>query len=153
MMRHTAGRPLSTLQQIRQANLRKIFEEEGADTPYDICGDPTHDYRNCTKEAYRESQDVRQDLGILQDPEEQCPNCDQTHPGVCPCAWCDQLGHIAQDCLAHFTDSSMQTRFPKRDKIKTPIKQYECRRCGEFHPFNPYCAMCNYSAFTCFPRN
>ena len=37
------GRPLSTLQQIRQANLRKIFEEEGADTPCDICGDPYHD--------------------------------------------------------------------------------------------------------------
>ena len=48
-----AGRPLPTLQQIRQANLCKIFEEEGADTPCDICGDPTHNYRNCTKEAYR----------------------------------------------------------------------------------------------------
>ena len=47
-----AGRPLPTLQQIRQANLRKIFEEEGADTPCDICGDPHHDHRNCTKEAY-----------------------------------------------------------------------------------------------------
>ena len=30
------------------------------DTPCDICGDPTHDYRSCTKEAYRESQDVGQ---------------------------------------------------------------------------------------------
>ena len=28
--------------------------------PCDICGSPHHDYRNCTKEAYRESQDVRQ---------------------------------------------------------------------------------------------
>ena len=55
-----AGRPLPTLQQIRQANLRKIFEEEGVDTPSDICWSPHHDYRNCTKEAYRESQDVRQ---------------------------------------------------------------------------------------------
>ena len=55
-----SGRPLPTLQQIRQANLRKIFEEEGVDMPCDICGDPSHDYRNCTKEAYRESQDVRQ---------------------------------------------------------------------------------------------
>ena len=43
-----SGRPLPTLQQIRQANLRKIFEEEGVDTPCDICGDPRHDYRNCT---------------------------------------------------------------------------------------------------------
>ena len=54
-------RPLPTLQQIRQANLCKIFEEEGAETPCDICGDPRHDYRNCTKEAYLESQDVRLD--------------------------------------------------------------------------------------------
>ena len=54
------GRPLPTLQQIRQANLRKILEEEGVDMPCDICGSPHHDYRNCTKEAYRESQDVRQ---------------------------------------------------------------------------------------------
>ena len=49
-----SGRPLPTLQQIRQANLRRIFEEEGVDAPCDICGDPTHDHRNCTKEAYCE---------------------------------------------------------------------------------------------------
>ena len=76
------GRPLPTLQQIRQANLRKIFEEEGAEAPCDICGDPTHDYRKCSKEAYRESQDVRQDMGMVQGSEGQCPNCDQTHPGI-----------------------------------------------------------------------
>ena len=35
-----SGRPLPTLQQIQQANLRKIFEEEGAEPPCDICGDP-----------------------------------------------------------------------------------------------------------------
>ena len=35
------------------------------------------------------------------------PNCDIPHPGVCPCAWCDQPGHIAQDCMAHFADNSM----------------------------------------------
>ena len=134
------GRPLPTLQQIRQANLRKIFEEEGAEAPCDICGDPTHDYRKCTKEAYRESQDVRQDVGMAQDSGGQCPNCGQMYPGVCPCAWCDQLGHIAQDCLAHFTDDSMQTKFPKKVKTKkTPIKHYECCRCGESHPFNIYC--------------
>ena len=136
-----AGRPLPTLQQIRQTNLRKIFEEEGAETPCDIYVKiPRMIIEIVPKKLIHESQDVRQDLGTLQDPEEQCPNCDQAHPGVCPCAWCDQLGHIAQDCLAHFTDSSMQTRFPKRDKMKKmPIKQYECRRCGEFHPFNIYC--------------
>ena len=135
-----AGRPLPTLQQIRQANLQKIFEEEGVDTPCDICGDPHHDYRNCTKEAYRESQDVRQSPVRGRDPGGRCPNCDIPHPGVCPCAWCDRPGHIAQDCMAHFADDSMQARFPKKERIKrTPIKHYECHRCGGSHPFNIYC--------------
>ena len=84
-----AGRPLPTLQQIRQANLQKIFEEEGVDTPCDICGSPHHDYRNCTKEAYRESQDVRQSPDKGRDSGGQCPNCNTPHPGICPCAWCD----------------------------------------------------------------
>ena len=135
-----AGRSLPTLQQIRQANLRKIFEEEGVDTPCDICGDPSHDYRNCTKEAYRESQDIRQSPVMGRDSGGQCPNCDIPHPGICPCAWCDRPGHIAQDCMAHFADDSMQARFPKKERIKRiPIKHYECRHCGGSHPFNIYC--------------
>ena len=135
-----SGRPLPTLQQIRQANLRKIFEEEGVDMPCDICGDPHHDYRNCTKEAYRESQDFRQSPVLGRGSGGQCPNCDIPHPGVCPCVWCDQPGHIAQDCMAHFTDNSMQAQFPKKERIKrTPIKHYECHRCGGSHPFNIYC--------------
>ena len=135
-----AGRPLPTLQQIRQANLRKIFEEEGVDTPCDICGSPHHDYRNCTKEAYRESQDVRQSPAKGRGSRVQCPNCNIPHPGICPCAWCDQPGHIAQDCMAHFADDNMRARFPKKEKTKrTPIKHYECHRCGESHPFNIYC--------------
>ena len=135
-----AGRSLPTLQQVRQVNLRKIFEEEGVDTPCDICGDPNHDFRNCTKEAYRESQDVRQSHVTGRGLGGQCPNCDVPHPGICPCAWCDRPGHIAQDCMAHFADDSMRARFPKKEKIKrTPVKHYECRRCGESHPFNIYC--------------
>ena len=134
------GRPLPTLQQIRQANLRKILEEEGVDTPCDICRSPHHDYRNRTKEAYRESQDVRQSFAKGRDSESQCPNCNIPHPGICPCAWCDQPGHIAQDCMAHFADDSMWARFPKKEKVKrTPIKYYECRRCGGSHSFNIYC--------------
>ena len=118
-----AGRPLPTLQQIRQANLRKIFEEEGVNTPCDICGSPHEYYRNCTKEAYRESQDVRQSPAKGRGSGGQYPNCNIPHPGICPCAWCDQLGHIAQDCMAHFADDSMRARFPKREKMKrTPIK-------------------------------
>ena len=135
-----AGRPLPTLQQIRQANLRKIFEEEGVDTPCDICGDPHHDYRNCTKEAYRESQDVRQSPAKGRGSGGQCPNCNIPHQGICPSAWCDQPGHIAQDCMAHFADDSMRARFPKKEKVKrTPIKHYECCRSGGSHPFNIYC--------------
>ena len=134
------GRPLPTLQQIRQANLQKIFEEEGVDTPCDICGNPHHDYRNCTKEAYRKSQDVRQSPVSERGSGVQCPNCDIPHLGVCPCAWCEQPGHIAQDCMAHFADDSMRAHFPKREKTKkTPVKYYECHRCGGSHPFNIYC--------------
>ena len=48
----------------------------------------------------------------------QCPNCDVPHPGICPCAWCDRPGHIAQDCMAHFADDSMRARFPKKEKSK-----------------------------------
>ena len=135
-----AGRPLPTLQQIRQANLRKIFEEQGVDTPCDICGSPHHDYRNCTKEAYWESQDVRQSPAKGRGSRDHCPNCNIPHPGICPCAWCDRPGHIAQDCMAHFADDSMRAQFPKKEKMKrTPIKHYECCHCGESHPFNIYC--------------
>ena len=65
----------------------------------------------------------------------QCPNCNIPHPGICPCAWCDQPGHIAQDCMAHFADDSMRARFPKKEKMKrTPIKHYECHCCGGHIP-------------------
>ena len=108
--------------------------------PCNICGSPHHDYRNCTKEAYRESQDVRQSPAKGRGSGGQCPNCNIPHPGICPCAWCDQPGHIAQDCMAHFADDSMRARFPKKEKMKrTPIKHYECRRCRGSHPFNIYC--------------
>ena len=128
------------LQQIRQAKLRKIFEEEGGDTPCDICRDPRHDYINCTKEAYRESQDVRQSPFSERVSGGQCPNCDIPHPGVCPCAWCVQPGHIAQDCMAHFADNTMWAQFSKKERTrKTPLKHYECCCCGGSHPFNIYC--------------
>ena len=42
--------------------------------------------------------------------------------------------------MAHFADDSMWARFPKKERMKrTPIKHYECRRCGGSHPFNMYC--------------
>ena len=83
---------------------------------------------------------MRQDLREREDARKGCPHCDVPHPGICPCAWCDQPGHIAQDCMAHFADSSMQARFPRKGTPrKSPIRYYECRRCGESHPFNIYC--------------
>ena len=42
--------------------------------------------------------------------------------------------------MAHFTDNSMQARFPKKERTRrTPIRHYECHRCGGSHPFNIYC--------------
>ena len=42
-------------------------------------GTPRHDYRNCTKEAYLESQDVRLDPEMGRTSRGQCPNCDVPH--------------------------------------------------------------------------
>ena len=135
-----AGRPLPTLREIRQANLRKVLEEEGVDTPCDICGGKDHDYRRCPKGAYLESQDLQTSSSPRGRDGEQCPNCDVPHPGVCPCGWCTEKGHIAQDCLAKHWSQAMKNRFrqepsPRRPKIRT----YECRKCRERHPFNKYC--------------
>ena len=74
-MRRQPVDPYLPCDKLDKVNLRKIFEEEGAEAPCDICGDPTHDYRKCTKEAYRESQDVRRDIRVDQGSEGQCPNC------------------------------------------------------------------------------
>ena len=119
------GRPLPTLRDIRQANLRKILEEEGAETQCDICGAPSHDYQNCPKGRYLESQDPSQDLWVPESPY---------------CGWCQQYGHISKDCLAKYYDNSMRERFPPQErKSRKPLRQYDCRRCGQKHPFNVYC--------------
>ena len=119
------GRPLPTLRDIRQANLRRVLEEEGVDTPCDICGAPDHDYRTCPGGGYLESQDPAQSQQVLKFPY---------------CGWCQQYGHISADCLAKHYDESMNARFPpKRRKPPKPLRQYDCRRCGQRHPFNVYC--------------
>ena len=41
------ARPLPTLREIHQINLRRAPKEERADVPCDICGKPDHDYRHC----------------------------------------------------------------------------------------------------------
>ena len=49
------GRPLPTLQEIHQMNLRRALEEEMAEVPCDICGSQDHDYRHCQARALPES--------------------------------------------------------------------------------------------------
>ena len=41
------GRPLPTLQEIHQMNLRRALEEEMAEVPCDICRSQEHDYHHC----------------------------------------------------------------------------------------------------------
>ena len=96
-----AGRPLPTLWDIRQANLRRVLEEEGADTPCDICGALDHDYRTCLGGRYLESQDPTQRQVVPESPY---------------CGWCQQYGHISANCLARYYDDSMKARFPPREK-------------------------------------
>ena len=120
-----AGRPLPTLREIRQANLRRVLEEEGAETPCDICGAPDHDYRTCPGGRYLESQDPTQSQVVPESPY---------------CGWCQQYGHISANCRAKYYDESMTARFPpKEKKVRKPLRQYDCRRCGQKHPFNVYC--------------
>ena len=56
------GRPLPTLRENHQMNLRRALEEEMAEVPCDICGSQDHDYRHCQAGALPESQTP----GILQ---------------------------------------------------------------------------------------
>ena len=134
------GRPLPTLREIRQANLRRVLEEEGVDTPCDICGGQDHDYRQCPKGSYLESQNLQTSNGPKGRNGDQCPNCDIPHPGVCPCGWCTEKGHISQDCLAKHWSQSMKDHFRQETSpIRPRIRTYECRKCRERHPFNRYC--------------
>ena len=50
------GRPLPTLREIHQMNLRRALEEETAEVPCDICGSQDHDSRHCQAGALLESQ-------------------------------------------------------------------------------------------------
>ena len=76
------ARPLPTLHEIHQINLRRMLEEERADAPCDICGKPDHDYRHCQARGRAESQG----FGPEVPPEEQdCRSCDKGHKGQCPC--------------------------------------------------------------------
>ena len=131
------GRPLPTLREIHQINLRRAMEEEQVDTPCDICGSLDHDYRHCRAGAHIESQDLRL---LSREVQPQCQNCDKGHPGQCPCGWCGEKGHISTDCPTKYYSQSMKECFPKRKRAKrVNIMEYTCTRCGEKHPFNRYC--------------
>ena len=49
-------RPLPTLREVHQMNLKRALEEEMAELPCDICGRQDHDYRHCQAGTLLESQ-------------------------------------------------------------------------------------------------
>ena len=99
------GRPLPTLREIHQMNLRRALEEEMAEVPCGICGSQDHDYRHCQAGALPESQT----LGIPQPGQTD----DQGSLREGPCGWCEKKGHISLECPAKFYSQLMKERFPK----------------------------------------
>ena len=131
------ARPLPTLREIHQINLRRALEEESADTPCDICGRPDHDYRHCQAGGIPESRGFEPDTPF---EGQNSGNGNKRHEGQGPCGWCDEYGHISSECTAKYYSQSMRAKFPKRRKAKKPkLLEYTCRRCGDRHPFNRYC--------------
>ena len=78
------GRPLPTLREIHQMNLRRALEEEMAEAPCDICGS------HCQAGALPESQIP----GISQPG--QNDNRGSLREGLC--SWCEKKGHISLEC-------------------------------------------------------
>ena len=126
------GRPLPTLREVHQMNLKRALEEEMAEVPCDICGNQDHDYRHCQAGALLESQ--------MPGTPQRGRNDDRENPSKGPCGWCEKKGHISLECPTKFYSQSMKERLPKmKKKRKLKILEYTCRRCGEQHPFNRYC--------------
>ena len=112
--------------------LKRALEEEMAEVPCDICGGRDHDYRHCQAGALVESQ--------MPGNPQPGPNKNRGNLSQGPCGWCEKKGHISLECPAKFYSQSMKERFPKmKNKRKSKILEYTCRRCGEQHPFNRYC--------------
>ena len=125
------GRPLPTLREVYQMNLKRALEEM-AEVPCDICGSQDHDYHHCQAGALLESQ--------MPGNPQPGQNDDRGNLSQGPCGWCEKKGHISLECPAKFYSQSMKERFPKmKKKRKSKILEYTCRRCGEQHPFNRYC--------------
>ena len=125
------GRPLPTLREVHQMNLKRALEEM-AELPCDKCGGQDHDYHHCQAGALLESQ--------MPGTPQLGQNDDRGNLNQGPCGWCEKKGHISLECPAKFYSQSMKERFPKmKKKRKSRILEYTCRRCGEQHPFNRYC--------------
>ena len=126
------GRPLPTLREIHQMNLRRALEEEMAEVPCDICGSQDHNYHHCQAGALLEAQ--------MPGTPQPGQTDDRGNLSQGPCGWCEKKGHISLECPTKFYSQSMKKRFPKMKKRrKSKILEYTCRRCGEQHPFNRYC--------------
>ena len=115
------GKPLPTLREIHQRNLRRALEEEMAEVPCDICGGQDHDYRHCQAGALPESQTP----GML--PSGRADS--QGGIGEGSCGWCEKKGHISLECPAKFYSKSMKERFPKREKRgKSKLLEYHLQK-------------------------
>ena len=73
------GRPLPTLQEIHQMNLRRVLKEEMAEVPCDICGSQNQDYSHCQAGALLESQ--------MPGTPQPGQNDDQGNLSQGPCGW------------------------------------------------------------------
>ena len=114
---------------------------EGDYGPCFICNEPGHVSGRCPGGWRRESEDPRSHTSEEGEPlNERCRNCNGTHQGICPCGWCNQLGHIAAQCTAKHDSEEMNQRFPKRQKTKKPpVAKYQCWKCSQYHSFKEYC--------------
>ena len=81
------GRPLPTLREIHQMNLRRALEEEMAEVPCNICGSQDHDYRHCQAGALLESQ--------MPGTPQPGQNDDRGNLSEGLCGWCEKKGHIS----------------------------------------------------------
>ena len=111
------------------------------------CGQP-HLVSKCPFSGVSEGEEMpRLDY---REPWKQCPVCQICHQGICPCAKCGELAHIAVDCIVagiQEWSNSPTTRKSKRDQV-SPEKlkhrdlnknQMWCGKCGVYHQPNETC--------------
>ena len=121
-------RPLPTVWEIHQMNLRRALEEEMAEVPCDICGSQDHDYHHCQVGALPESQK----LGTPQPGQSN----ERGNLSQGCCGWCEKKGHISLDCPAKFYSQSMKERFPKmKKKRKSKNPGIHLQKVWEATPF------------------